>query len=113
MPRRWFFCVSGVLLLAGCSDYSKQDELLRGIRKLPLVDAPGIHFEASSIANTSGATDRMAETTVAGELIATDDARLPADLAQSVLDSVRAQLMSSGGTVGEEGGRNLIKASAA
>lgn len=108
MASRWILLVCGVLL-AGCVrlhiGQQSSNNLLDGIGKLKLVDAPGITYQPRS--GGGGGGQELADVTYLGELEASGDAELPADFAKNVLDKIRDYLVASGATItggGSSGG---------
>ena len=89
--------VALALLFTACRDHTENDQLLESIRRLQLVNSPGLAFRevggGSLQGGTASSTGRVESL---GEIVSTDGSPLPPELAISIADNIRTELEKHG-----------------
>lgn len=106
--------ITSALIVAGCMDRSKNDQVLKDIKSLQLVSSPDLAFRFSSGGISWGTGVRIGSVRILGELVSTNGSPLPAGFADEVANTIRMELVKDGCTItgnGTGGGIHYTQAS--
>jgi hypothetical protein len=91
-----------VLVLTGCSDRTNDGRALQSFQKLEFVNVPGLTFQqAGSSSGGTGAGFIFVD--VFGELVSTNGASLPPNLAREIAAKIRTEFTKEGCQISENG----------
>ncbi len=109
-----FTVIALALVMAGCVDRAKNDQVLDSIDKLKLVNSPGLIFHRMGGSSSGGSAEVLGTVEIIGELMSTNNSPLPPELAKDIANGIRTELTKQGCVVkggGEGGGIHYTAAS--
>jgi hypothetical protein len=99
--KRWTYllCACGLVTLFGCSNWSRNEEVIDSIRSVNLVEPDGIQFKSDGGERSGGTAAKLSYLRITGDVVSTDGADIPADFVEQVAKRIETHLKAQGCTI--------------